>query len=106
MDVYVEISPYSIKLSIYIRRYMPSFKVVFTDFRIPLAHGIPHFGFRIVTSAPPDLERNLGFEFHFEMNGCIGKNGFRKVYHQNGLFRMKSLEHSIHFQRLYFLKSD
>src|ERR1700730_15315580 len=64
-DVYIEISPDAVKFATYIRRRMPAFIIIFTQLWIPLAHAVANT-LGIITTASPDLDRNLCFKLQFK----------------------------------------
>ena len=70
--IHIKITPNAIKLTRNIRRWMPTFIIVFAHFGIPLAHAVTHASIGIVSTTSSNLQRHLRLKFHIKCN-----RGFR-----------------------------
>src|SRR5688500_10157801 len=101
-DLYIIVAPDTVKFSRHIGVRMPAIVIVFSHFRIPLAHGIPDT-VGCITAGSPDLNRYLRFVIHIESNFRTGCDGSGEGYFENGFVHGKWLVYAIHFYGSDFL---
>ncbi len=83
----IKVSPNTMKFAGNILVGMPSLKIIFCHFWVPLGHRIGN-AFPVVSSGSSYLQRYLCFKFHVKNGLCSRKQGFGQDNFQNGLVHL------------------